>query len=271
MNLALFRLAYLSLVNRKATAILTGLAIALSVVMLLGVEKVRAGARASFASTVSGTDLIVGARSGSVQLLLYSVFRIGDATSNISWESVQDLASWPEVAWTVPISLGDSHRGYRVVGTTAEYFERYSYGRKQRLAFASGRPFEGLFDAVIGAEVAASLGYKVGDRIVLAHGAGAFTAAEHADKPFTISGVLERTGGPVDRSVHVSLEAIEAIHVDWQDGRPPRAGQAVAADAVRAMDLQPKAVTAVLVGLKSRLAAFEIGRASCRERVSVFV
>lgn len=260
MNFPLLRLAIRSLINRWATASLTIAAIAISVGLLLGVEKVRTGAQDSFSNTISGTDLIVGARSGSVQLLLYSVFRIGDATNNISWESYQDIRAWREVEWAVPISLGDSHRGFRVVGTTGDYFEHYSYGRRQPLTFAAGQPFTGLFEAAIGADVAEKLGYAVGDKIVLAHGVGAFGFTQHDDKPFTISGVIAKTGTPVDRSVHVSLEAIEAIHIDWQDGRPPRPGQTVSVEDVRRLALQPKAVTAVLLGLKSRMAVFTVQR-----------
>ena len=91
--------------------------------MLLGVERIRKEAKAGFTSTISGTDLIVGARSGPVQLLLYSVFRIGNATNNISWQSYQDIARNPNIQWTIPISLGDSHKGYRVLGTNADYFK----------------------------------------------------------------------------------------------------------------------------------------------------
>src|SRR6476659_3524238 len=143
------RLALQSLRNRALTACLTVLAIAMSVALLLGVEKVRTGARQSFADTISGTDLIVGARSGAIQLLLYSVFRIGNATNNITWTSLQDIASRPEVAWIVPLSLGDSHRGFRVLGTTADYFTHYKYRQTHGLAFASGAPFADLFDAVV--------------------------------------------------------------------------------------------------------------------------
>ena len=114
------RLALQSLRNRALTASLTVLAIAFSVMLLLGVEKVRTGARQSFADTISGTDLIVGARSGAIQLLLYSVFRIGNATNNVTWKSYEDIAKRPEIDWIVPISLGDSHHGFRVLGTSPE-------------------------------------------------------------------------------------------------------------------------------------------------------
>jgi putative ABC transport system permease protein len=228
--------------------------------LLLGVEKVRTGAKASFAGTIAGTDLIVGARTGQVQLLLYSVFRIGTATANITWQSYREIAGHPSVAWSVPLSLGDSHRGFRVLGTTPEYFERYRYRGDRALTFAAGGPFADLFDAVLGADVAAALGYRLGDPIVVAHGIGAAGFAAHDDKPFRVAGILAKTGTPVDRTVHVSLPAIEAIHVDWQSGaRIP--GQTVSADAVRQMDLQPKAITGALIGLKSKLASFRLQRA----------
>lgn len=254
------RLAWQSLANRWLTAMLTILAIAFSVTLLLGVEKVRTGARQSFADTISGTDLIVGARSGALNLLLYSVFRIGNATNNITWKTYQDIAKAPDIDWIVPISLGDSHHGFRVMGTTPDYFKRYHYRRTNDLAFAAGKPFADLFDAVLGADVAAQLGYKIGDRIVVAHGLGSTGFLEHDDKPFQVSGILAKTGTPVDRTVHVSLEAIEAIHVDWQSGaRIP--GQSISADEVRAMPLQPQAITAALIGLKSKLAIFGLQRA----------
>ena len=255
----ILRLATQSLRNRALTATLTVLAIAVSVMLLLGVEKVRTGARQSFADTISGTDLVVGARSGSIQLLLYSVFRIGNATNNVTWKSYDDITKRPEVAWSVPISLGDSHRGFRVLGTTPEYFQRYKYRHGRQLVFTAGAPFSDLFDVVLGADVAKSLGYKVGDRIVVAHGVGSISFVEHQDKPFRVSGILEKTGTPVDRTLHVSLEAIEAIHVDWQSGMPVP-GQTISADEVRKMHLQPKAITAALIGLNSKLATFKLQR-----------
>jgi len=257
---AMIRLALASVWNRRVTAALTVTAIALSVAMLLGVEKLRRDARDAFANTISGTDLIVGARSGAVQLLLYSVFRIGDATNNISWQSYRDIASHPRVRWTVPLSLGDSHRGYRVLGTSEAYFEHYRYAGEQMLRFAAGRPFEDVFDAVLGAEVARRLGYALDDPIVVAHGTGSVSFAEHDDKPFRVAGILEPTGTPVDRTVHVSLEGIEAMHVDWRSGAPPMPGQEISAEQARRMDLSPQAITAFLVGLDSRVAVFAVQR-----------
>ena len=257
--MSLLRLALLSLWNRRLTALLTILGIALSVTLFLSVEKLRTGARDSFANTISGTDLIVGARAGDVQLLLYSVFRIGNATNNITWESYQDIAGRSEVDWIVPISLGDSHRGYRVVGTTAAFFDHYRYRRDTGLRFDAGTTLDDLFDTVIGADVAEALGYAVGDRIIVSHGTGRGSGAEHDDKPFRVTGILAKTGTPVDRAVYVSLEAIEAIHVDWQGGGRVE-GLKIPAERVRNMDLTPKTVTAALVGLKSRITTFRFQR-----------
>jgi putative ABC transport system permease protein len=252
-------LTWRSVLNRRITVGLTVLSIALSVALLLGVERLRTSARDSFASTISGTDLVVGARSGPVQLLLYSVFHVGNPTSNVSWKSLQAVARHPQVAWVVPLSLGDSHRGFRVLGTDQTYFDRYRYGRGSGLQFQAGRPFADLFEAVVGAEVARALGYAVGSPLVVAHGAGDVSFAEHADKPFTVVGVLARTGTPVDRTVHVSLEALEAIHLDWEGGMP-MPGQSFSPEEVRRFDLSPKQVTAALVGLSSRAAVFQVQR-----------
>jgi len=254
----ILRLALGSLIARATTVGMTILAIALSVALFLGVEKVRTGAKASFADTISGTDLIVGARSGSVQLLLYSVFRIGNATNNLTWSSYKDVASRPEIAWIVPISLGDSHKQFRVMGTTPDFFNRYKYRSGQSIEFADGKNMSDLFDTVIGADVAATLNYSVGDPIVVAHGLASFT--EHKDQPFKISGILNKTGTPVDRTVIVGLRAIEAIHVDWQEGAQVQ-GQTTPVDVIRKMKLQPKAVTAALVGIENRLQVFGLQRA----------
>ncbi|MFB1485977.1 MULTISPECIES: ABC transporter permease [unclassified Thiocapsa] len=252
-------LAWKSLLNRRGTALLTVISIGLSVALLVGVERLRTETRASFANTISDTDLIVGARTGPVQLLLYAVFRIGHATNNISWDSYLDIAAHPRVAWSIPISLGDSHRGYPVLGTNSAYFEHYRYGRGRALLLAEGTPFSDLYDAVLGADVAKGLGYGLGDSIVIAHGASDVAFARHDAHPFRVSGILEPTGTPVDRTVHVSLEGIEAIHVGWEGGAP-LPGRVVDADAARAMDLAPKAITAALVGLTSRISTFQVQR-----------
>ncbi|KHT65566.1 peptide ABC transporter permease [Photobacterium gaetbulicola] len=255
---AIIRLAWQSLANRKATAILTLLTVAISVTLLLGVEKVRTQAKSSFANTISETDLIVGSRSGQVNLLLYSVFRIGNATNNIDWQSFQELSQHRSVKWAIPISLGDSHRGFRVIGTNGDYFKHYRYGQKQPLQLAQGEVFDSLFETVIGADVARKLDYKIGDEIIIAHGISDQSFNRHDNLPFKIVGILEPTGTPVDRSVHVSLPAIEAIHVGWESGA--RLGQTPDADVLAAQQFEPKQITAILLGLNSKIQTFALQR-----------
>ncbi len=253
-------LAFKSLTNRRLTALLTVFAIALSVTLFIGVDKIRNGARDGFDRTISGTDLIVGARSGSINLLLYSVFRIGNATNNVTWQSYEYWAKHPQVKWTVPLSLGDSHRGFRVLGTTPAYFDHYRYGAKKNLALAEGQVFDDVFDAVLGADVARELGYTLGQEISVAHGIGATSFANHDDKPFKIVGILSKTGTPVDRTIHVSLKGIEAIHIGWESGTASPLSRMVTADQVRDMPLKPKAITAFLIGMESRIAVLRLQR-----------
>jgi len=252
-------LALKSLKNRQFTTIMTILSIALSVTLLLGVERIRKEARQSFTNTISGTDLIIGARTGPVQLLLYSVFRIGNATNNISWKSYLEIAKNPNVEWTIPISLGDSHNGYRVMGTTRDYFENFRFAGKRKLEFSNGRIFNDVFEVVLGGEVADALNYKIGDSIIISHGAGKVSFIAHDDKPFNVVGILKKTGTPVDQTVHVPLEGIVAIHIDWNKGAPVP-GMSVSREMAKKMDLTPKTVTAFFVGLKSRIAAFGVQR-----------
>jgi putative ABC transport system permease protein len=268
----IYSLAVKSLRNRKSTAALTVLSISLSVMLLLGVERLRSESRDSFTATISGTDLVVGARSSPVHLLLYSVFRIGSPTNNLRWESYRAIADRPEVAWTIPLSLGDSHLGYRVVGTNGNYFNHYRFARDRALEFAQGRALEDDHDAVLGAQVARKLGYRVGDAIVIAHGAGDVSFVLHDDQPFSVVGVLAPTGTPVDRTVHVPLEGIDALHDDYGsehshdpltaalEGMRTSEGHEHENHKVPGEASAGHTVSAFLVGLKSRPAALSVQR-----------
>lgn len=251
-------LAWKSVLNRKTTAILSILTVAISVILLMGVERIRTQAKNSFANTISGTDLIVGGRSGQVNLLLYSVFRIGNATNNIDWKSYQDFSQHRAVKWAIPISLGDSHKGFRVMGTNHSYFENFKYGSKQPLTFSQGTEFNGLFETVLGSDVAKTLGYHIGSDIIIAHGISDVGFSRHDNLPFKVVGILAPTGTPVDKTVHVSLEAIEAIHVGWESGA--HLGNTPSQEQLAQDNFQPKQITAMLVGLKSRIQTFALQR-----------
>ncbi|MGB6317408.1 MAG: ABC transporter permease [Litorimonas sp.] len=186
---------------------------------------------------------------------------MGDPTNNVTWETYEQIAARPDVGWTVPISLGDSHRGFRVVGTTDAYFEHYRFGDSQSIQLADGVLFDDLFDVVLGAQVARELDYGVGTTLTLSHGLGATSFVNHDDKPFRVTGVLAPTGTPVDRSLYVSLGAIEAIHMGWQDGTPTPMSRLATPERLRQMRLEPESITAMLVGATSRVQTLRLQRA----------
>jgi putative ABC transport system permease protein len=249
----LISLAVSSLKNRRKSILLTFFSLLISISVLLGVEHIRQQAKESFSRTVSGVDLIVGAPSGQLNLLLYSVFRMGSPTNNINYESFQVLQNNQQVEWAIPITLGDSHHGFRVIGTTQDYFTHFRYGKKQPLEFVLGQAFSSLFEVVIGIDVAKEHNYQVGDQIVVAHGVGSVSFKHHDDTPFVVSGILKPTGTPVDKSLHVTLEAIEAIHLSPSKLR-------LLINDVDAVDLTPNNITAVMLGLKSKFATFTLQR-----------
>ena len=260
----LIKLAIKSLRDRKGSVILSIIAMTVSIFVLLGVEHIRYQTKESFANTVSGTDLIVGARTGSLNLLLYSVFKIGSPTNNISWSSFEKIALNPKVKWAIPLSLGDSHKGFRVLGTDGRYFEHFSYGNQHRLLFEKGSAFDDVFDVVLGYQVADKLGYQLGDKIVLAHGIAKNSFSLHTDKPFTIVGILAPTGTPVDQTLHVRLQGIKAIH---SNGENINASQKTSMSKEYHQHtkhdfshLQPKSITALMLGLKSKMSTFKIQR-----------
>lgn len=248
----LISVAWHSLLSRKKTVLLTFCSLVISIVVLLSVEHIRLQAKDSFNRTISGVDLIVGAPSGQLNLLLYSVFRMGSPTNNIAFESYNMFKEHDLVKWAIPIALGDSHRGFRVMGTDEAYFEHFRYGNKQPLTFNTGEPFEHLFETVIGADVAGTLQYKLGDKIVISHGMGATSFTHHDTSPFVIRGILAPTGTPVDKTVHIRLRALEAIHLS------PNKLTAVIAN--HDLAPQPDNITSVMLGLTNKFATFTLQR-----------
>lgn len=253
-------LALASIWHRRGVLSLVTLTLTLSVTLLLGVQYLRTEVKDTFTRTISGTDLILGARAGQLNLLLYTVFHIGDAINNIRWSTYQTLADDKRIDWLVPISLGDSYHGYRVVGTSEAFPDHFRYGRDQAVALARGAWFDDLYDVVLGADVARELGHNLGDRITLAHGTGSVSFMKHEDMPFRVSGVLAPTGTPVDRAVYISLAGMEAIHVGWQAG-VPIPGRTPSPDAVREIDLTPGAITAAYAGIGRKVLTFQVQRA----------
>lgn len=208
----MLKLALESLWNRRFFVMLSVLSIALSVALLCGVERLRVEAKASFANSASGVDMVIAARGNPVQILLSAVFGLGATGNGISWETFEHFEALPQTAWAVPIATGDLLAGFPVVGTRADYFEHIRVNGKDALRFDAGTVFADTQGAVIGAEVARRLGYGLGSAVVLAHGAGDVAFDVHDDAPFTVTGVLRQTGSAIDRMVFVSIEGFDALH-----------------------------------------------------------
>ncbi|MFV0431016.1 MAG: ABC transporter permease [Alphaproteobacteria bacterium] len=252
------KLIWLSFKNRILSLSLAVLAIAMSVALLLGVEKLSVSMRMSFQNAVSGTDLIMGASGSASNLLLYSVFYMGEASRNITWQSYEEIKNDPKIKWTIPISLGDNHRGFRVVGTNGDFFKHFQYGKKQSLEFTKGKAFDDLYDVVIGSQLAKKLGYKLGQKIIVTHGLSQ-SRYKHKDKPFTIVGILKPTATSIDKSLYVSLEAITAIHMGWETGIPLGAEQ-FTNEKIAQLDLTPHSISAAFIGLNRKADIFTMQR-----------
>ena len=275
----LLSLAWRSLRNRPVTSLLTVAAVALSITLLLGVEQARRGMRESFTGTIKGTDLVVGARGGTLQLLLGSVFGIGSPTGSVPYDVYEQWTKHPAIKWTVPLAIGDSHRGYRVLGTTPALFEHWRYRSSGTLSFAAGRVIATPSEVVLGSEVAERLGYRMGDSITVGHGLNAVAGlGDHDEHPFTVVGILHQTFTPLDRALFVTLDGIEAMHESGsvEHGVPgampgampgavpppalPGAAPPAYTPPTNIFEDQPRALSAFLVGTKTRYETLRLQR-----------
>lgn len=155
-----------------------------------------------------GVDLVVGAKGSPLQLILSSLYHVDIPTGNIPLAEAERLARHPQVAAAIPLALGDSFRGFRLVGTEP------SYPRLYAADLAQGRLWQAANEATVGAEVARRLGMGLGQRFVSSHGIGGDPDRTHAhdDQPYTVVGVLAPTGSVVDRLILTSVESIWAAH-----------------------------------------------------------
>lgn len=257
----LLRLALKSLRNRATSTVLIVVSIALSVMLLFAVERTKRAAEDGFTQSVSQVDLLVGARTGPLNLILYTVFNMGSASNNISWQSYQELQKNPAVEWTIPYSLGDGHHGFRVVATDENFYKHYHYRGTNEVEFEQGQPAAELWDVVIGSEVARKLNYKLNDPIVIAHGV---TRSEgiinHDDKPFHVVGILKPTGTALDQSLYITLYGMEAIHMDWKDGAMPNKDQIIPASSIKKENIKFAQITSFFLRTKSRIETLRLQR-----------
>jgi putative ABC transport system permease protein len=179
-------------------------------------------------------DLVVGAKGSPLQLILSAVLQVDVPTGNINYGEAKKIASHAMVAAAIPVSLGDSFRGYRIVGTDVGYLDLYG------ARLAAGRKFDREMEAVLGAEVARRTGLAAGSRFAGAHGLGSGGGA-HADHPYEVVGVLAPTGTVVDRLVVTSLASVWEVHEQHGPGVQPKD--------------ESREITALLIRYRTPLAA----------------
>ena len=235
-----------------------------SMVLLLSIERIQQGTEEGFNQSISGVDAIIGPRSSSLELGLYTVFHLGRPTNNITTKTINEIKLRSDISWLVPIALGDSHRGFRVVATQPNYFEHIKYRNSQSLTFMNGVAFSELSEAVLGSDVAERLNYKVGSEIQVTHGSVESIGSKHDDFSFKVTGVLNKTGTPIDQAIFLDLKGYELLHLGWMSGKKIFSLDDIDLSSLPADALEPKTVTAAFVGLKSKITLFNFSK-SIRE------
>ena len=252
-------LAFASMRARLLPIVLVILALTSSMALLLAVDRIKVATQNGFNQSLSGVDLVLGPRGSGIELMLYTVFHLGKPTNNITTETLKDITQNPKIAWAVPIALGDSHRGFRVIATSSEYFQRIKFGGDQSLQFRDGVAFRELNQVVIGSAVADALGYTVGTPMFVTHGSGSLGEL-HDDFAFNVSGILAPTGTPTDQAIFVSLEGYELIHLGWTNGSQAISLKNIDVQQIPKERLYPKTITAAYLGLSSKLGLFQVAR-----------
>ena len=249
-----------SMRSRLIPTSLVTISLMASMVLLLSIERIQQGAEEGFNQSISGVDAIIGPRSSSIELVLYTVFHLGRPTNNITTKTVNDVKLRGDISWLVPIALGDSHKGFRVVATEPNYFEHIKYANGQPLVFSKGVAFAELSEAVLGSDVAEKLSYRVGSKIQITHGSVESIGSKHDDFSFVVTGILNKTGTPIDRAIFLDLKGYELLHLGWKSGKKIFNLDDINLSSLPEDALIPKTVTAAFIGLKSKLTLFNFSK-----------
>ena len=252
----MFKLFFSSIRSRWLPTILIVLCLASSMVLLLSIERIQNGTKQSFNYSISGVDSIIGPRSSPIALILYTIFHIGKPTNNITYETFEFLKERKDIDWIVPIALGDSYDEFRVIATTSDYFKKIKFGDNKQITFDKGSNSLELNNTIFGADVAKKLSSNIGDKINIVHGSNADMGIEHDEISFELSGILGKTGTPIDKLVFINLQGYELVHLGWKSGKKIFSLKNQDISKINTNQLIPKTITAAFVGLKSKLTIF---------------
>ncbi len=239
MNLATISFAYLKArkLNTLLNILLLALGVATIVLLLLATTQLDQRMRRD----AQGIDLVISAKGSPMQVILSSIYHLDVPTGNIPYKAALEISRHRAVRKAIPLALGDAYKGARIVGTTHDYLAHYS------AKFAAGRRWEKPLEVVIGAEVAARTGLKLGAKFHGSHGLGEAGEA-HEEHPYVVVGILERSGSVLDRLVVCSVESVWAMHASHLDIKD-------ISDIANAMKEEEKEYTALLIQYSSPIAA----------------
>jgi putative ABC transport system permease protein len=221
-----FTLVLRNISQRALSVVLTGISVALGVALISATVEIRRQVEENFNQASVGYEMIVGAKGSALQLVLNTVYQLGDPVGNIPYATYLRYRNHPMVSYAIPYGLGDNYKGFRIIGTTEEIFTKFNYKPNQTFELAEGRAFKDgeLYAAVLGSEVARVLGLKIGDKFVATHGlqdVSEDVAMKHEHDPMTVMGILKPTYTASDKAIYISLPTVWAIHEEEREHEQP--------------------------------------------------
>ena len=199
------KLAWKNIWFKPLNTILSILLLTASVAIITVLILVEKQFEEKYQSNLDGVDLVLGAQGSPLQLVLSSVYQVDDPTGNISYDSVKVWMQHPYVKKAIPLAYGDNYVGFKIVGTTPDYIEKY------QAKIAEGKVFEHNFEVVVGADVAEKLNLKLGDTFKGTHGSAA-EGEVHDHGEYIIVGIASKTGKVIDNLILSNIPTVWQMH-----------------------------------------------------------
>jgi putative ABC transport system permease protein len=243
----LLALSWKNLLSKPLSLLLSLVLFALGVGLISLLLLVNRQLEEKFEKNLAGINLVIGAKGSPLQLILSSMYHIDAPTGNIPIQEIRPFINprHPFIKTAVPLSLGDSYKGYRIVGTNSDFFKVYGAETGQ------GKMFEKTMEAVVGANAAKALDLKIGDTFFSAHGLQDDLEMTHDHASFRITGILKPTGSAADQLILTATQSIWAVHE--HEAAHQQEDHSNELDIQRPLsDFPEKAITALLLQFKGR-------------------
>jgi len=213
MSMNILRLSWKNILNKPLNLILNLVLFSLGVGLISLLLLVNVQLEEKFEKNFAGIDLVIGAKGSPLQLILSSLYHLDAPTGNMPVAEAKAFLNpkHPIFKAAIPLSLGDSHKGYRIVGTNVGFINLY------QAEFEAGEVFKETMEVVVGATVAKNLGMKPGDTFKSSHGLIEDENLVHEDAaPFKVVGILKKTGSVIDQLLITKTQSIWAVHEEHE-------------------------------------------------------